>query len=152
MEVDEFSTVLTITTHKGLFKLNRIPFGLKVALSLFQQVRDTTLACLDLAIVYLDDILIKSENNNQHCDHIKEVFRNIDDYGFKHSSEKCEFFMSRMKYLGKIIKTKGQTPESEIAEAIQSMSVPNTVIKLQAFLGLAIMSYILIICKISELL
>ena len=41
------------------------------------------LAGLDFAITYLDDVLIKSENNNEDFDHIKEVFRRIDDYGFK---------------------------------------------------------------------
>ena len=72
MEVDdEYSKVLTINIHKGLYKVNRLPFGLKVAPSLFQQVMDTMLASFDLAIAYLDDILIKSENNNQHCDHRK---------------------------------------------------------------------------------
>ena len=82
MEVDdESSKILTINTHKGLNKLNRLPFRLKVSPSLFQQVKDTMLAGLD-------DILIKSENNNQYCDHIKEMFRRIDDYDFMLSSEK----------------------------------------------------------------
>ena len=67
---------------------------------------DTMLAGLDFTIAYLDDILIKSKNNNLHCDHIKEVFRRIDDYGFKLSSEKCEVFMSQIKYLGQIINAK----------------------------------------------
>ena len=138
MEVnDECSKVLTINTHKGLYKLNRLPFGLKVAHRLFQQFMDTMLESLDFAIAYLDDILIKSENNNQHFDHIKEVMRMIDGYGFKLSSEKCEFFMSQIKYLGQIINAKGRTPDPERAEAIKSMPVPNNVIKLQAFLGLA---------------
>ena len=138
MEVDdECSKVLTVNTNKGLYKLNRLPFGLKVALSLFQQVMDTMLADLYFAVVYLDNILIKSENNNQHCDHIKEVFRRIDDYDFKLSSEKCEFFMSQIKYLGQIINAKYQTPGTERAEAIKSMPVPNNVTKLKAFLGLA---------------
>ena len=95
MEVDdECSKVLTISTHKGLYNLDRLPFGLKVIPSLFQRVMDTMLAGLDFVIVYLDDILIKSENSDQHCDHIKEVFRRIDDCGFLLSSEKCDFFMS----------------------------------------------------------
>ena len=50
---------------------------------------DTMLAGLDFTITLVGDILIKSENNNQHCDHIKEVFRRIDDYSFKLSTEKC---------------------------------------------------------------
>ena len=80
MEVDDkCSKVLTINTHKGLFKLNRLSFGLKVTHSLYQQVMDTILAGLDFTITYLDNILIKSENNNQHCNYIKEVFRRIDD-------------------------------------------------------------------------
>ena len=39
----------------------------------------------------------------------------------------------------------------ERAEAIKSMPLPNNVTKLQAFLGLAIMAYIFLICKISKL-
>ena len=73
MEVeDKCSKVLTIKTHKGLYKLNRFPFGLKVTPSLFQQVMDTMLTGLDFTIGYLDDISIKSENNHKHCDHIKK--------------------------------------------------------------------------------
>ena len=72
MEVDDnCSKVLTINTHKSLYKLNRLPFGLKVASNLFQQVKDTILEGLDFAIAYLYGILITSENNNQHYDHIK---------------------------------------------------------------------------------
>ena len=88
------------------------------------------LAGWDLTIMYLVDILIKSKNNNQHCDHIKEMFRRIDDYSFKLSSEKCEFFMSQIKYLRQIINAKGRTPDPQKAEAIKSMPVRNNVIKL----------------------
>ena len=124
MEVDgECSKVLTINTHKGWYKLNMLLFGLKVTPSLFQLVMDTILAGLDFAIANLDNILIKSENNNQHCDHTKEVFRRIDDHGFNLSSEKCEFFMSQIKYLGQIINAKGLTLDPERAEAIKSMLV-----------------------------
>ena len=98
---------------------------------------NTMLAGLDFAIAYRDGILIKSENNNQHCDYIKEMFRRIDDYGFKLSSEKCEIFKTQIKYLGQIINAKGRTPDPEREEAIKSMPVPNNVTKLQAFLGLA---------------
>ena len=60
--------LLVINTHKGLFKLNRIPFGLKVACSLFQQVMDMMLAGLEFVTAYVDDILLRSENNEQ-CRH-----------------------------------------------------------------------------------
>ncbi|GAB1597557.1 hypothetical protein Ahia01_000032200, partial [Argonauta hians] len=62
---DECAQYLTINTHKGLFKLNRLPFGLKVAPAVFQQIMDSMLSEFDFAVAYLDDILIKSESYNQ---------------------------------------------------------------------------------------
>ena len=50
--------------------------------------------------------------------------------------------MFQIKYLGQIINEKGQIPDPERTEAIKSISVQNNVRKLQAFLGLAIMTYI----------
>ena len=58
--------LLTINTHKGLFKFNLLPFEIKVAPSIFQQIMDTILAGLDCAQAYLDDILIRSETRHQH--------------------------------------------------------------------------------------
>ena len=70
---------------------------------LFQQITDTMLAVLNFATAYLDDILIKSENLEEHKTHVKEVFKRIQEYGFKLGLEKCEFYMNKIKYLGQII-------------------------------------------------
>ena len=94
---EESLKYLTINMHKGIFKLNRLPFGLKVASSLFQQIMDTMLAGMKYAIAYLDDILIKSENKDQHKTHIREVFQRIEEYDFKLGAEKCKFFMKKIK-------------------------------------------------------
>ena len=74
---EECSKYLTINTHKGILKLHRLPFGWKVAPSLFQQIMDTVLAGMEYAIAYLDDILIKSEDEDQHKTHIRAVFQRI---------------------------------------------------------------------------
>ena len=44
-----------------LFKFIRLPFGIKVASAIFQQVMDIIPSGLDFVIAYLDDILIKSK-------------------------------------------------------------------------------------------
>ena len=46
---EECSKLLTINTHKGLYKSNRLLFGLKVSPSIFQQIMDIMMAGLDLA-------------------------------------------------------------------------------------------------------
>lgn len=71
---EECTKYLTINTHRGLYNLKHLPFGLKVAPSVFQQVMDTMLAGLEFTMTYLDDILIKSQNLEEHKNHVREVF------------------------------------------------------------------------------
>ena len=55
-----------INTHRRLYKFRPLPFGVKVATVIFQQVIDTMLSDLDFTVAYLDDILMKSQNVEQH--------------------------------------------------------------------------------------
>ena len=86
------SELLCINTHRGLYKFERLAFGVKVAPAIFQQVMDTMLGGLDFTIAYLDDILIKSQSKEEHRLHVNQVFKRIQDYGFKIKESKCEFF------------------------------------------------------------
>ena len=80
---EQSSRLLCINTHRGLYKFERLAFGVKVAPAIFQQVMDTMLGGLEFSIAYLDDILIKSEDKDEHRRHVMEVFKRIQDFGFK---------------------------------------------------------------------
>ena len=134
---EECSKYLCINTHLGLFRLKRLPSDLKVAPALFQQIMDTMLADLGFAIAYLDDILVKSKNVQEHKEDIRTVFQRIEEFGFKLSAEKCEFFLKQIKYLGQIIDSQGRRAIPRRTEAIEKMPAPNNVAQLQSFLGLA---------------
>ena len=103
---EESSKLLCISTHKGLFKFNRLAFGIKFAPAIFQQIIDTMLSGLDFSIRYLDDILMKSETIEQHRKQVFRVFKRINEYGFTLKDTKCEFFLDKIKYLGQIIDEK----------------------------------------------
>ena len=134
---EECSKNLAINMHRGLFSPQRYQFSLKVAPSLFLQIMVTMLAGLNFAMVYLKGILIKSENLEEHKNHVREVFRRIQEYGFQLGPEKHEFFMNKIKYLGQIIDHEGRMFDPNRAEAIRNMPTPDNVTKLQLFLGLA---------------
>ncbi|RTG90614.1 uncharacterized protein DC041_0002092 [Schistosoma bovis] len=66
VEVAEDSRdLLTINTHRGLFQYSRLPFGVKTAPSIFQQLMDTILSGILEVATYLDDILIVATSLEQ---------------------------------------------------------------------------------------
>ncbi|XGW22264.1 hypothetical protein V3C99_004908, partial [Haemonchus contortus] len=67
LEVDDDSKqLLTINTHRGLFRFNRLPFGVKPAPGIFQQCIDALIAGLDGTAAYLDDILVTGRTVDEH--------------------------------------------------------------------------------------
>uniref|UniRef100_A0A914ENR5 RNA-directed DNA polymerase n=1 Tax=Acrobeloides nanus TaxID=290746 RepID=A0A914ENR5_9BILA len=137
IEVAEpFRKLLAINTHRGLFQMNRMPFGLRSAPGTFQKVMEQMLSGYDFAPPYLDDILIASKDIQEHKQHIRQVFERINSFGFKISSDKCELFKPELKYLGKIISAEGQRPDPDKIKALQNMPAPKNQTELRALLGL----------------
>ena len=131
------SKLLCINTHRGLYKFDRLVFGIKVAPAFFQQVMDTMLGGFDFTLSYLDDIVISSKTKELHREHLNKVFAQIREFGFKVKEAKCDFCMNKIKYLGHIIDKDERRAEPERATAIKDMLAPDNVTTLQSFLGLA---------------
>ncbi|PIO73854.1 reverse transcriptase [Teladorsagia circumcincta] len=137
MEVDEESRpLLTINTHRGLYRLNRLPFGVKAAPAIFQQQMETLTAGLDGTAAYLDDIIVTGKTIDEHNARLEAVFKKIQDFGFRLRLEKCSLLRTEIRYFGFIIDADGRRPDPAKVDAIQRMPVPKDVSQLRAFLGL----------------
>ncbi|KAG8159062.1 hypothetical protein JTE90_022868 [Oedothorax gibbosus] len=55
---DATSRLLTLNTHKGLFRVKRLPFGVSIAVAIFQKKMEEVFAGVDGVLPYLDDIYI----------------------------------------------------------------------------------------------
>ena len=78
--------------------------------------------------------LLRSKHKNQLLKkNIQAVFQKMDEYSFKLGSEKCEFFMKQIKYLGQIIGENDRRSDSKMAETLKNMPSPNNVANLLAF-------------------
>ena len=64
-------------TPFGKYEFNAVPFGLAQAPAYFQQLISIVLQdCSEFTMVYLDDIIIFSRNEQEHLNHIEVIFRN----------------------------------------------------------------------------
>jgi hypothetical protein len=86
-----------------------MPFGLSNAPTAFQHYMNEIFAdMLNICvIVYLDDILIYSDDMSQHKKHVKEVLQRLQKHSLYASPPKCEWHKMEVKYFGYILTTDG---------------------------------------------
>ena len=84
-------------------------FGATNTPATFQRLIDNCLGELNMnwCIVYLDDIIIFSQDAASHIKRLKAVFQKLAKAGLKLKPSKCKFFKKRIKYLGHIVSEEG---------------------------------------------
>ena len=128
--------LVTINTHKGLYRYTRLPFGVASAPSIFQRVMDTVLQGLQKVVYYLDDILITGSTEEEHLHNLEAVLKRLSRYGIRAKRAKCSFMAPAVEYLGHRIDASGLHTTDEKVRAIVQAPAPENVHELRAFLGL----------------
>ena len=101
-------------------------------------MNDTFSDLLDVSvIVYLDDILIYSNNMVNHKVHVREVLCRLCKIGMYAHIEKCTFHTETVKYLGYILSLDGLTMDQGKVKVIQDWPEPHKIKDIQSFLGFA---------------
>lgn len=124
-------------TRFGLYEYLVMPFGLANAPSSFQNyINDTLRGYLDeFCTAYIDDILIFSENIEEHQEHVKKVLQRLLDAGLQIDIKKCEFHVQSVKFLGMIVTTKGIRMDPCKLEVIKDWAVPSNAKDISRFIG-----------------
>ena len=120
----------------GKYQFNRVPFGLAQAPAYFQKLINDVLRGCNVAMGYLDDIIIYSRSEKEHLEHLEEIFMRLKAAGLKLKLEKCGFFKRHIQYLGHLISTDGFQPLPEKVESIAKMPAPKNSKEVKQFLGL----------------
>ena len=104
---------VTINTHKGLYRYNRLPFGVAAAPSIFQRTMESLLQGIPHVSIYLDDILVTGTSEADHLDTLDQVLTRLEDAGLRLKQSKCAFLLLSVDYLGHRISEKGLQPTEE---------------------------------------
>ena len=94
----------------GKYEFLMVPFGSAQAPAYFQLLMNKVLKGLKFAMMYLDDIIIFSQDELQHLEHLEIVFSCLQEAGLKMKCSKCDFFKSEIHYLGHLISPEGISP------------------------------------------
>ena len=113
-----------------------MPFGLKNAAQTFQRLMDTVCQSLDFVYVYLDDILVASQTQQEHLRHLRSLFEKLGAFGLVINVNKCQFGPRQIDFLGHSIDARGARPLATKEEAIQQFPTPTSLKSLQQFAGM----------------
>lgn len=123
----------------GFYECNRMAFGLCNAPGTFQRLMERCMGELHLreCVIYLDDIICYSETLEEHFSRLQAIFQRLQAAGLKLKGSKCEFFRTRVQYLGHLVSSEGiETDPSKIQDII-STKAPTSLTELRSFLGFA---------------
>ena len=134
---DEDIPKTAFNTHMGHYEFRVLSFGLTNAPATFQSVMNKIFGHLDFCLVYLDDILIFSQNEEEHRKHLEEVLSLVQKEKLYCKLSKCSFLQKELEYLGHIVSSDGIKVNPKKIEAVKAFPRPSNVSELRSFLGLA---------------
>jgi len=136
-EGDKWKTAFR--TRYGHFEYNVMPFGLTNAPAVFQHLMNDVFREFldDFVVCYLDDILVFSQNEEEHINHVRLVLEKLRTAGLYAKLEKCVFHQPQVEFLGYIISGEGLSMDPQKIRTVIEWKKSATIRDVQCFLGFA---------------
>ncbi|KAA3466121.1 DNA/RNA polymerases superfamily protein [Gossypium australe] len=129
----------TFRTRYGHYEFFVMPFGLTNAPAVFLDLMNRIFRpYLDkFVVVFIDDILIYSRDENEHPEHLRTVLQILRDKQLYVKFSKSEFWLKEVGFLGQIVSRDGIRLDPSKILAIVEWKSPRNVIEVRSFIGLA---------------
>ena len=133
----ESEDATTFASRFGAYKWKVMPFGLTGGPASWQHfINDLLWEYLnEFCTAYLDNILIYSSSMKEHRQHVQKVLTKLRKAGIQADVDKCEFYVTKTKYLGLIVSTDGIKMDPAKVDAIKQWDSPTCVREVRSFIG-----------------
>ncbi|CAJ2666983.1 unnamed protein product [Trifolium pratense] len=135
-EIDKKKTAFM--TESGNYYYNVMPFGLKNAGATYQRMMNKVFnnEIGDMLEVYMDDMIVKSEEEVDHTAHLKRVFDQARKYNMRFNPEKCTFGVKAGKFLGFYLTERGIEANPDKCRAFFEFPTPDSKKSIQSLNGM----------------
>jgi len=139
IRLDRASIPLTaFRTKYGVYEFTVLPFGVTNAPAVFMNLMNDVFQEYldDFICVYLDDILVYSENLDEHLRHLRLALDKLRLHKLYAKLRKCQLAETTVDYLGHVISADGFSMENEKVNASRTWTTPQSKKDVQSFLGI----------------
>nr|GEU83866.1 putative reverse transcriptase domain-containing protein [Tanacetum cinerariifolium] len=135
---EEYIPKNAFKTRYRHYEFQVMPFGLTNTPAVFMDLMNRVCKpYLDkFVIVFIDDILIYSCNEEEHANHLRIILVLLRNKKLYAKFSKCKFWIHIVQFLGHIIDSQGLHVDPAKIEAIKNGETPTTPTKVRQFLGL----------------
>ncbi|GJU61083.1 putative reverse transcriptase domain-containing protein [Tanacetum coccineum] len=125
---DEDILKIALKTRYGHYEFQVMPFGLTNAPAVFMDLMNRVCKpYLDkFVIVFIDDILIYSRNEEEHANHLRMILELLKKEKLYAKFSKCDFWIRMMQFLGHLIDSQGLHVDPAKIEAVKNWASPTT--------------------------
>ncbi|KAG8486936.1 hypothetical protein CXB51_020505 [Gossypium anomalum] len=129
----------TFRTRYGHYEFLVMPFGLTNAPAVFMDLMNRIFRpYLDrFVVVFIDDILVYSRDENEYADHLRIVLQTLREKKLYAKFSKCEFWLREVGFLRHIVSAEYIRVDPNKISAIVNWKPPKNVSKVRSLLGLA---------------
>ena len=99
---NESAKLVTLNTHKGLYKCTQFSFGVASAPAVFQRAMDSILQGIPHVVCYINDILITETSEAEHRRNLEVELLRLQENGLRLQCNKCHFFQRSVDFLGHV--------------------------------------------------
>lgn len=119
------------------YQFRVVPYGLQSACSSLVRALHSIFDRYEEFIShYVDDIMIYSDNEEDHVKHVEITLAELNKAGLKINLEKCEFFQESITYLGYLVTAEGIEMDPSRTDAIRYFKTPHNLRTLRGFIGM----------------
>nr|GFB34784.1 putative reverse transcriptase domain-containing protein [Tanacetum cinerariifolium] len=125
--------------YRELNKLTIMPFGLTNAPAVFMDLMNRVCKpYLDkFMIIFIDDILIYSNDKKEHEEHLKAILELLKKEELYAKFSKCEFWIPKVQFLSHMIDSQGIRVDHAKIVSVKDWASPKSPTEIRQFLGLA---------------